>query len=245
MELRSLVGNLGTLALGCALSLSASGCDADDLLWLQELVDGACQGDGICPGDAPAGSTGVDEHGTSGMGTSGQEACDDSSQGSDADAADATDTTQEPMPECAVQETRTVACGNCGEMEQRCVDGKWEDEGRCRGQRSCAPGGFVVMTHQGRFDCGSVKRVILCDEQCRFSDELDDVFVTSCGAPMCCGSAPGARVACLDPDDLPEGGYCRTGPLSEASKGESWMTPSMWEEHIKKLEAETGQEWDG
>lgn len=83
---------------------------------------------------------------------------------------------------------------------------------------------------QGKFDYGTYKQVYRCGDTCYPTEDLKTVYVSRCAPTDCCGSAPGARVVCLDPNDLPEGGYCRMSAPKESEIGDTWMTPTMWDE---------------
>lgn len=130
-------------------------------------------------------------------------------------------------------------CGTCSTIDQVCKSGEWVDvDGECVKRDMCTPGEIWDDERTGTFDCGSYHIMARCDANCLFTEELPTVFVSTCSPTECCGSAPGARVACLDPDNLPEEGFCRTSAPGKDAVGDDWMTARGFQEYLKKLRGE-------
>lgn len=71
----------------------------------------------------------------------------------DAGPIDTTDAAREdagPAPECAPSEERTVSCGGCGTLAERCEGGAWTPDGECVEAPPCMPGATETETE----DCG-------------------------------------------------------------------------------------------
>lgn len=231
-----------TSLLSC---LALTGCSDDLLDFLQKIEQGQCSGSCGKP-DTGSGTTGLD---SSAPGTGSDSAnltsspnsptgalpsSDDSGPTSSSSCEDKT----APSRPCEEGQQRVHTCEKCGTQSQICEQGRWIDQGDCEEQRVCEPGELWINDRHGRFDCGPTMIIMRCDVDCypKATDDLPyAVLVSACQPENCCGGADGARVACLDPDNLPQGGFCRTPPPNKDAIGRTWMTRDMWTEFLARI----------
>ncbi|MCB9594430.1 MAG: hypothetical protein H6719_16985 [Sandaracinaceae bacterium] len=74
---------------------------------------------------------------------------------------DATTPDAGPPPECSAGDARTVPCGGCGSLTERCEGGGWVATGPCEEMPSC-PAGMVETEMEACGSCGTHSRTRTC-----------------------------------------------------------------------------------
>lgn len=226
-----------TLCLGGALlGMSGVGCDAvlpdfvHDVIGEHGSVGSQCNGSG-------AAGTGTGQ--SSSSGGTGEESS-STSMGSAESTLDTGVSTTTQEESCEFGEERLWKCDTCegGEIPQRCFAGRWEDvQSSCDSEWDCTPGELYYLQYNEKFDCGATMVPYRCTQNCyrMMARDLPQVYVSRCKPTDCCGLAPGARSACLDPNDIPEGGNCQRPAPDPESVGKTWLTWEAWEKYEATL----------
>lgn len=207
-----------TLAFAAALlTVGSTGCEGELFEFVQEILKDSHTSKEGCSTTGTDSSIGSSNASTDADPTSSAE---ESSQVSTEDST-ATDTS------CVSGEVRP--CETCSSGQERCTNGNWYDNIGC-GNHCVRPGHVYHMQYNAKFDCGATMVPYRCDQRCvsAQSEDLPTVYVSRCKPTDCCGLAPGSRAACMDPEDIPDGGNCQSGPPKPEEIGKTWMTWEDW-----------------
>lgn len=249
---RSKASQARKLSTFCLLvGLSTSGCDADMLGLLDDVLQDQCPSNLGCS-QPSASTTGIEHTTTSSdnvdtsaasQATAASTHIDDTAMSTKVDVTgaensdDCTDNQDPAQDACEDGATRERPCSYCGTQAQICQGGTWNDDGACTGQAENYPGEIRWTESRGRFECGVHRNLWTYDEQCKPVDyEGPGVYVSYCAPTECCGFGSTVPPSCLDPDNLPGDARCAQGPPEPESIGKTWMTPQMWDEYYASIQ---------